>query len=387
MEKPALVLGIDPGTTTAYAVLNTKGKLLRKKSSKTLNQSSLISEVIKLGKIVVVGSDKKNTPKFVGDVAKKLGARVVAPKEDLAVKEKKNLTKDFNTKDSHELDALASAIFSYKEIRPLLRKIESFVRKYRKEEFEDKLKKLVLTTDINIKGALKLIEAEPKQRIKIVEKIVERKITDKDFLKLYEKVKRLEKENLLLRKQNKKLRDEMKKDRERYSYLKKKIEQLAPDEKAEELLNQREERIVSMQREINMKDEEINGLQDKVNNLIAFISKISEKVLIKKLRNLGWIEFSNKKILLNIKKDDILMIDDLGSYSEKALKQLENTDIIISNNSNKEVEKKLTVVKKKDLKFVETEHFALADAKAIENIRKKIGILDKVIKEYKEERK
>ena len=58
MTKEPLIVGIDPGITTAYAVLDTKGSLIKLKSSKKLNLSTVINEILQIdGKIIAVGSD------------------------------------------------------------------------------------------------------------------------------------------------------------------------------------------------------------------------------------------------------------------------------------------------------------------------------------------
>ena len=46
-DKRLLIVGIDPGITTAYAVLDIEGSLIHLKSSKQLDLNHLISEIIK----------------------------------------------------------------------------------------------------------------------------------------------------------------------------------------------------------------------------------------------------------------------------------------------------------------------------------------------------
>jgi len=54
-------------------------------------------------------------------------------------------------KNKHEMDALASALFAYKSFKGLFNKIDNEVKN---EEISNKVKKLVLTEEINIKKAL-----------------------------------------------------------------------------------------------------------------------------------------------------------------------------------------------------------------------------------------
>jgi predicted RNase H-like nuclease (RuvC/YqgF family) len=129
-ERKLLIVGIDPGTTTAYAVLGIEGNLIHLDSSKQLDLKLLISETISHGKAVLVGTDKAKVPNLVESFATKLGARIVSPQEDLKVDEKREMVSNFNFGDEHQGDALASALFAYKETKALLDKINFFAVSY-----------------------------------------------------------------------------------------------------------------------------------------------------------------------------------------------------------------------------------------------------------------
>ena len=91
MDKNLLIIGVDPGTTLAYAILDINGNLIKLRSSKNLSLSKLIFDTIKYGKIVIVGCDVAKVPGFVQDYAIKVGAKLIYPKEDLSVVEKRRL--------------------------------------------------------------------------------------------------------------------------------------------------------------------------------------------------------------------------------------------------------------------------------------------------------
>ena len=65
MDNKLLIVGVDPGTTLGYAVLDVVSNLIKIKSSKKLNLNSLLSEIIYLGKINVVGTDKAKVHSLV----------------------------------------------------------------------------------------------------------------------------------------------------------------------------------------------------------------------------------------------------------------------------------------------------------------------------------
>jgi predicted RNase H-like nuclease (RuvC/YqgF family) len=153
-----IIIGIDPGTTTAYAILDLQGKLITKKSAKGLNLSKLIRETIAHGIPVIAGSDKRIVPSLILKYAAKVGAKISWPKKDLKVEEKRRLVK-VKTKNEHELDAVASAIHAYENHRSLIRRTRKTLNIMRKEELFDKVAEFVIRNeDINIKEAVKKLE-------------------------------------------------------------------------------------------------------------------------------------------------------------------------------------------------------------------------------------
>ncbi len=160
MEK-LTIIGIDPGTTKSYAVLDLNGNILEVSSSKRLNESSITKEVFKFGKPILIGTDINKIPNLVEKIASSLGAKIFKPEINLQGHHKSKLVKkflrkkDFEIKNKHENDALISAILAYKSIKPLLNKIDN---KYPNKNVSE-IKNLVLKENINIKKAINLIES------------------------------------------------------------------------------------------------------------------------------------------------------------------------------------------------------------------------------------
>lgn len=155
-----LILGLDPGSTVGYAALNLNGQLVKIESIRNSDLGKTISRVNKLGKIVAVGTDVHPVPKFVNKLASNLGANIVEPKDDLLLKYKKRLTKEFlkdkeiKLKNKHELDALAAALAAFKHYKPLFNKIDNHLNQINKLYLNQKIKNTVLTKNISIKEAL-----------------------------------------------------------------------------------------------------------------------------------------------------------------------------------------------------------------------------------------
>jgi len=390
MEQAPLIIGIDPGTTLGYAVINTDGELISIESSKDLSLSLLISKIINLGKIIAVGTDKKNIPSFIREFSAKIGARVIAPKEDIRVAEKQKLTENFNTKDYHQMDALASALFVHKELKPLLKRIQDYAEKNKKESIKNRIAELVIAKELNIKDAFELIEKPEKKESQVIKKVIEeKKLDEKDFLRLYSRLNSYEKENYLLKKQRDHLINEIKSIKDKYNYLLENINKLKTDKKSQELINFKEKRIHSFGREIKNKEYEIAQLHNEIRRLYFFISDLNNNYVVKKLDNLGYAEFEKKGMLLNIQNNDILMVNDPNVINERIIEQIKDKVHIIIHKtdiSKKTKELPFLFINSKRLRVIEDKYFALVNKKDLNREKSQINLLDKVVKDYKKER-
>ncbi|GAG04093.1 unnamed protein product, partial [marine sediment metagenome] len=261
-------------------------KIIKIDSSKDLDLNSLIKKINEYGKPLIIGTDKKKIPNLISKFAAQFNAKVIAPKSDLLVKEKKKNTKDYKLND-HKRDALAAALYAYSKYERLFSKIDYHLKEFDKKIIE-KVRELCVKDELNIALSLDLI-TKP-EKVKEIKKIIHKKELKKDLIFLYDKIKKQEKTMNYLKKKQNKNENYIRKIKQRDKYLLKKINQLIPDEKAEELLNLREERIISLSNELKAKDENINYLQEEMNKLYGFFSEIGDNYLVKKLRNLGYEE-------------------------------------------------------------------------------------------------
>lgn len=120
--KP-LIVGVDPGSTSAVAAVNLEGKVELLESGKNFPPREMIQRMIKVGKPVVVASDKGETPDKVEKLARSVGAKIFEPENDLSSSKKKELGKGAN---SHELDAVASAVNAQNQLQRDIKKINEF---------------------------------------------------------------------------------------------------------------------------------------------------------------------------------------------------------------------------------------------------------------------
>ena len=149
-----LIVGVDPGVNLGYALLGVDGSVLEYGCLKNAGLNNFVKFFIKKGRVVVIGTDRKNVPKFIEKLGAVLNVRVVYPEDDLLVKEKMKLIENFKVGNKHERDALASGVFTFKKIRKLMSKVDVYLERKEMSEFSDSVKKLVLKEDINLGRAL-----------------------------------------------------------------------------------------------------------------------------------------------------------------------------------------------------------------------------------------
>lgn len=120
------IVGIDPGTTSAVAVLDLDGNLVNVKSAKNFSKDQIIQFIVSTGKPLVIGTDVSNSPSLIEDIASNMGAERCVPSDDLQASYKEQLTGrfDLGRTDAHTTDATAAAEYAYREYADKLRRIQ-----------------------------------------------------------------------------------------------------------------------------------------------------------------------------------------------------------------------------------------------------------------------
>ncbi len=382
MERPLLIAGIDPGTTTAYALLDQNGKVVEKRASKNLEINSLIREITGIGIVLAVGTDKKNAPFMVEKFAIKVGARLIAPENDLLVREKSQMIHGMDARNRHEEDALASALLAFREVNPLLRKIRFHLKKIGKEDMLGKVSKIVFEHRIPIRQAVEIAEQKEPE---ITEIPLEAEETAAPIEK--EAYQRILKENALIRQQNRRLKQEIIKlakinriQRERNINVEKRVsERIEHKQKNARTLYDRIERQLR----------EIERLSGELGETRKVIYGMKGKAVLKKLENLTMHEVEKKTRQLDIMEGDIILVENPNIYSENALKMLDGVHAIVY---RKPVLRKtreilhFALVDSGRVNLHEFADFAIADWKEIENARESSDVIGRIVQNYREER-
>lgn len=158
-----LIVGIDPGTTAAVAVLSLSGRLVSITSKKDFSKEEIIKYIMLFGSPTIVATDKSSPPKIVEKINANFDSVLYSPKEDLQQREKLEMTKNYNLKNSHQRDALAAAFSAYLEYSDTLRKIDKILNELYLLKYKDRVKDLIIKGKVNnIANAVKKIIKEEK---------------------------------------------------------------------------------------------------------------------------------------------------------------------------------------------------------------------------------
>jgi len=140
-QRTYTIVGVDPGTTTAFAVLDLKGRVLKTESSRSWGFSELVGLLIESGHPLIIATDKNPSPGTVERIKRAFNAILHTPASSLSVEQKQRDTKLLDYSNEHERDALAAAIDAAKSIR---NKLESVQKRAPAEVELDELQMLVL---------------------------------------------------------------------------------------------------------------------------------------------------------------------------------------------------------------------------------------------------
>lgn len=122
-NKKYLIVGIDPGTTAAIALLDLDGNVVNISSSRNTSVAKMIKYIRERGKPVVISTDVYPVPDTVEKIKRAFNTMIYSSK-DTATEDKINLTKGFNFNNVHERDALFAALDAHKKFKNKFEKID-----------------------------------------------------------------------------------------------------------------------------------------------------------------------------------------------------------------------------------------------------------------------
>lgn len=279
------IVGVDPGATTAVAVIDLNGNLIDVKSRKGWSTAEVVEYISSFGKPVVVATDKSSPPEYVQKIKAAFSAVLYTPKDDISVEKKKNLTSKYKLLNDHERDALAAAIDAFNSYRSKLRNVE---KRLPAGVDADKIKAEIIR-GIPLKEFFER-EKKPEEREKKVqhEEISKEEIDRRDKL-----IKELEEENRILRKKVAEMKDEIERLRTKIVAIsKEEHERIRKDNYIKTL----EREIRELRKNVKKKEKIINELKNKINE-------------IKKMKFLEFSGWKNVKVLKKFTKEEIERVE------------------------------------------------------------------------------
>jgi hypothetical protein len=354
MAKP-LIVGYDPGTTAALAIVDTGKNVLYLDSKRDFKTKDLLISITKRGNPIIVSGDKKPLPKSVEKLASSLGCKTFEPSGDLSNLEKYDLVREYMeiVEDDHQKDALASALKAYKNYSSLFRKTDRTVSYLGLSEFYDKiLKSLINNKAKNIDEAVNLALSSVKnnkERIKEGKKSNIKKIAPKKLEKLKKRIKILESDNKILKNYNEKLKEKLEKVDEKFSKQKKKNEKFYGEKTIEE--NKRLHRLEKELEKRNIAIEKLKTLRKLENEGYVPIISLGP---IKPEK----IELLNKMLDLEDRVLSTNSFSNLGVLNDYKIKAL-----VVPNIPDKEVLERINfpVIDRKDLIQKEMEEVSVVE--------------------------
>jgi len=112
-RRDHVIVGVDPGTTTAVAIVGLDGEPLDVWSSRLSDTADVIEWIVERGRPVIVAADVRPMPETVEKLRRSFDAAGFTPDRDLAVDEKQHRTREFPYDDDHQRDALAAALSAF----------------------------------------------------------------------------------------------------------------------------------------------------------------------------------------------------------------------------------------------------------------------------------
>jgi len=112
-RRDHVIVGIDPGTTTAVAIVGVEGTVFDVLSTRTADTAEIIEWIIERGRPLIVAADVTPMPETVEKIRRSFDAAGWVPDRDLPVDVKQHRTREEAYDNDHERDAMAAALGAF----------------------------------------------------------------------------------------------------------------------------------------------------------------------------------------------------------------------------------------------------------------------------------
>jgi predicted RNase H-like nuclease (RuvC/YqgF family) len=355
-KRDYIIVGIDPGTTTAIAVLTLEGELRMLHSSRTISVPDVIEMIAEQGRPLIIASDVFPTPNTVEKIRRAFNAVLGSPEDIITTEDKIEFAKPYGYSNNHERDAIAAAVSVYRKNR---NKFEQIKKKIPQGVDADE----AIAQVVRGKSVDAVISELTRKEVKGPETGTFKERTDGEVIHLRESIKRYEESIQEMKRYQGELKREL-------DLKEDKIREL------EGLINrQRTEVYKQLKKDKGMmiRDKEIARLHSKISENNKRISFLNER--INKLKTVRRLEISGKVLpvkiihaftkdsilrtqeLFGIKKDDVILLKDAsggGTMTARMLADMGVRAVIICNEMSHAAQEELfrlnmPVLKAKDV--------------------------------------
>ncbi len=296
-------MGFDPGLTVGIAILDLDGNLLSIESCREISKAKIINHIIDYGKALLIASDVYPPPKMIKKLASALNSKIHSPPKTMSVESKIEIVENYlsersihlHPENTHERDALAAAVKTYKHYQNKLRQVEKRAENLHlsKEEM-DNIKSMVIrgrsisSAIDDIKKAEVTSEIEEMRAEGKIKEEIKEENEEKAISKLRQKTKVQEKQIRNLRENNIILKAKIEKYKDEISKLRDKIDKLYYEYSKD----------ILYKKEISSKIAIIKGLQEKYTQEKALRRKLEEN--LRSIKKIRVMELSKKAIPVKI---------------------------------------------------------------------------------------
>ena len=126
-RRDHVIVGIDPGTTTAVAIVGVEGTVFDVLSTRTADTAEIIEWIIERGRPLIVAADVTPMPETVEKIRRSFDAADWVPDRDLPVDVKQHRTREEAYDNDHERDAMAAALGAFDAHRDQFERIATKV--------------------------------------------------------------------------------------------------------------------------------------------------------------------------------------------------------------------------------------------------------------------
>jgi len=375
-KRDYIIVGIDPGTTTAVAVLTLFGELRKLHSSRTISIPEVIEMIAEEGRPLIIASDVFPTPNAVEKIRRAFNAVLGTPHDMISTEDKIEFAKNYEYSNAHERDAIAAAVSVYRKNR---NKFEQIKRKIPPGVDADEAIAQVVrgrSVDAVISSLTRKEEKEP-----VSETAKER--TGEVGLHQRESLRRYEESIREMKGYQEELKKELELRDNRIAGLEKIIsrqrDRIYKELKREKELRIRDKGIASLRNWVSESGKRIASLNERIHNLknVRRLEMSGRLLPVKIIQAFTKDSIQKTREQFGIKKDDIILLKDAsggGAMTAKMLADIGVGAVIICNDMSHAAEEEffrlnVPVLAAKDvkIKFDPAEEIAVIDPEDIRN--------------------